>query len=229
MALLAGFMVRTIRKWQCQGKVPPAPADGLYDREYVQILQTYRKNALSTQSKNRWGKLMPEERTAVAQKQWTPERKTEQSSTMKKVRAGLTGLTPQELEDWNTNAQNAANTPEVRQAKSNGAQDLWKKRNAQLAEAERILENNRAKPQPPKSIGGRPEGMSAIRQEEARRLERYIADFELQHGTKRGAMPYACQKVYPNVPLHKAVERGRKTIQEHKAFLGTKPPHRFSS
>jgi DNA-binding transcriptional MerR regulator len=144
VAQLLGFMVSTIRKWQRDGKVPPAPTDGNYSPEYVAILQTYRKNALSAQIRSRWAKLTPEERTEVAQKQWTPERKRTQSITMRNVRLGLTGLTPEELEEWNTNSKNAADTQEVRKAKVRGAEDLWAKRKAAkaaLVEAEqRVVE-----------------------------------------------------------------------------------------
>ena len=136
VAQLAGFMVSTIRKWQRDGKIPPAPTDGDYSPEYVEMLQTYRKNALSTQSKNRWAKLTCEERTEVAKKQWTPERKKTQSITMRNVRLGLTGLTREELEEWNTNSKNAADTQEVRKAKARGADDLWARRNADSAQAD---------------------------------------------------------------------------------------------
>lgn len=136
VARMAGFMVSTIRKWQRDGKVPPAPTDGKYSLEYVEILQTYRKNALSAQSKNRWANLTPEERTEVAKKQWTPERKKTQSITMRNVRLGLTGLTPEKLEEWNTNSRNAADTQKVRDDKARGAKDLWARRTAALVAAQ---------------------------------------------------------------------------------------------
>jgi DNA-binding transcriptional MerR regulator len=145
-AKLAGFMVSTIRKWQREGKVPPAPADGSYTLEDIDSWKTYRQNALSIQSKNRWDKLTPNQRTEVAKKQWTPERKVKQSKTMEDVRAGRTGLTPEKLEEWNTNSKNAANTREVREAKARGANDLWAERTAELrrARCEKLLSGKRA-------------------------------------------------------------------------------------
>jgi hypothetical protein len=74
------------------------------------------KNGLSTRSKKRWDKLSPEQRTAIAKKQWTPKRKITQSATMRNVRLGLTGLTPEELEEWKKNSSKAADTPEVRKS-----------------------------------------------------------------------------------------------------------------
>jgi hypothetical protein len=53
-------MVRTILKWQHNGKIPPAPIDGHYSPEYVTTVRTYRKNSLSTQSKNYWATLTPD-------------------------------------------------------------------------------------------------------------------------------------------------------------------------
>lgn len=99
-------------------------------------------DALSAQSKNYWAKLTPEQRTIQAKKRMTPERRRKQSITISKVRAGLTGLTSEELEQWRINAKNAVSTPEHRQAASARATNLWAERNRKLEEAERILEAN---------------------------------------------------------------------------------------
>ena len=68
-----------------------------------------------------------------------------------------------------------------------------------------------------KKRGGRPKGMTKERQEEARELERHIREFENERSTKRGAMLYACRKVYGGtVPSHKALARGQKTLMEYR-------------
>jgi hypothetical protein len=131
-------MVRTVRKWQHEGKIPPAPPDGDYSPAYVQAVRGYRETALSTQSKKYWAKLTAKERSDHAKKNWTPERKTKQSVTMKNVRAGLTGMTAEELEEWNANSKNACDTEEVRKAKADGAKELWERRRKAIAEADKL-------------------------------------------------------------------------------------------
>jgi hypothetical protein len=65
-------------------------------------------------------------------------------------------------------------------------------------------------------------------QMEAQALERHINDHLAKHGTKNGAMVYACGKVYgKTVESRKAVQRGNKTLSRYRAFLakngGQKP------
>ena len=102
-------------------------------------VQTYRKAALSAQSKkNYWDKLTPEQRSAHAKQNWTEERKQKQSLRMKNVRAGRTGMSPEKLEEWNAHFKNAADTEEVRKAKADGAKELWERRNAYQAELQHL-------------------------------------------------------------------------------------------
>jgi hypothetical protein len=67
-----------------------------------------------------------------------------------------------------------------------------------------------------KKKGGRPCGMTTATQQEAVLLLQYIEQFAHQHGTKRGAMPYAAGKVYGRIESHKAVARARKTLANYR-------------
>ena len=66
---------------------------------------------------------------------------------------------------------------------------------------------------------GRPKGMTPETLEEARLLEKYIREFEEEQGMKRGALKYACQKVYgKGLDQHKAFTRGNKTLERYRAL-----------
>jgi hypothetical protein len=65
--------------------------------------------------------------------------------------------------------------------------------------------------------GGRPKGMSEVRKREAQDLQGYIREFTLQHGSKKGATPYAARKVYhSDVDSRTAVLRANKTLRDFR-------------
>jgi hypothetical protein len=101
---------------------------------------------LSTWSKNRWDKLTPEQRTIEAKKRMTPERRKKQSIAIIKARAGLTGLTSEEREQWRINAKKAI-PPEACKRQSERMKQTWAERAAKLEQA-RILDQLGTKPVP---------------------------------------------------------------------------------
>ncbi|MGA7795887.1 MAG: hypothetical protein WCA19_22875, partial [Candidatus Acidiferrales bacterium] len=103
-------------------------------------------DSLSARSKKHWDKVTPEQRTIEAKKRMTPERRKKQSITISKVRAGLTGLTSEKLEEWRINAKNAIG-PEVRKHQSETLKQIWAERVAKLEQA-RILDELSNKPVP---------------------------------------------------------------------------------
>jgi hypothetical protein len=82
-----------------------------------------------------------------------------------------------------------------------------------------------AQPQPGRSSGGRPKGMMDVTRQEAQQLERFIGEFEKQRGTRKGALQYACKRVYPRSddPL-KAVRRASKTLAKYRKQRKNKTP-----
>jgi hypothetical protein len=84
-----------------------------------------------------------------------------------------------------------------------------------------ILTRQCKQPKVARKKSGRKKGMTAETQEDALLLEQYIRDFTKQHGTKRGALVYACRKVYGStVESRKAVQRGNKTLSRYRAING---------
>jgi predicted transcriptional regulator len=127
LALIATLHLRTHRLTSetYQEKWPDAP-----------MVSKEQHDALSTYSKKHWDKIPPEQRTIDAKKRnGTPARKKAQSIAIRNVRAGKTGLTVEELEQWNTNAANAVRTPEKRQAASDRLTKRHAEQKAKLAAA----------------------------------------------------------------------------------------------
>ena len=75
---------------------------------------------------------------------------------------------------------------------------------------------------------GAPRGMRPVTVNETQQLLALIAEYEKEHGTKRGAMDYATKKVYGSVvSQHKRMERGNKALRRYKKHLEKtvqKPP-----
>jgi hypothetical protein len=91
---------------------------------------------------------------------------------------------------------------------------------------QRLIDEARAKRQAQaqaRNEGGRPKGMTRQTREEGRLLEQYRCEFEQQHGTGRGAMLYACRKVYGGgLESRKALARGHKTLRKYRALVPRK-------
>lgn len=67
--------------------------------------------------------------------------------------------------------------------------------------------------------------MEEATKQEAQLLERYMQEFEIANGTKKGAMRHAARKVYgATVEESKAILRGHKTVQKWRKMIRTKLP-----
>ena len=71
LATLTQVPLRTLYDWWRDCRIPPAPPDGQFSREYISKIVAYRKHATSSVAKS-----------IAAKKAWTPERRRQHSTKM---------------------------------------------------------------------------------------------------------------------------------------------------